>query len=122
MAADIRDRRTVLQHFRGPLVMPVRRFLRRAFALFRSEQMDRDLRDEITSHLAESMEDFLRQGLSHEEAHRAARIALGGVDLTAETHRDARTLPFAEPLLRDLRYACRALRHAPGFTVAVVTV
>ena len=51
----------------------LRVFLSRLRALVRSRQMDRDLEDEIASHLAEAAEDYVRQGLSPEEARRAAQ-------------------------------------------------
>ena len=51
----------------------LRIFLFRLWALFRSRQMDREIDDEITSHLAEATEEYVQQGLSPEEARRAAR-------------------------------------------------
>jgi hypothetical protein len=56
----------------------LRVFLSRLWALVRSRQMDRELEDEITSHLAEATEEYVRQGLSPEEARRAARRSFGG--------------------------------------------
>ena len=57
----------------------LRIFLFRLRALFRSRQMDREIDDEITSHLAEATEEYVQKGLSPEEARRAARRSFGGV-------------------------------------------
>ena len=43
--------------------------LLRLWALVRSRQMDREIDDEIISHLAEATDEYVRQGLSPEEAH-----------------------------------------------------
>jgi hypothetical protein len=37
-----------------------------------------------------------------------------------EARRDQRSLTWLEDLTRDLRFACRTLRKAPGFTAAAV--
>jgi hypothetical protein len=42
----------------------LRIFLFRLWALVRSRQMDREIDDEITGHLAEATEEYVRQGLS----------------------------------------------------------
>jgi hypothetical protein len=57
----------------------VRIFLSRLSALVRSRQRDREIDDEIASHLAEATEEHVRQGLSLEEARRAAQRSFGGV-------------------------------------------
>jgi putative ABC transport system permease protein len=95
-------------------------FLSRLWALVRSRQMDRDLEDEIASHLAEAEEEYIQQGLSPEDAHRAALRSFGGVTQTQEIHREVRSFMFLDDLGRDLSYALRALRRNPGFTVVVV--
>jgi hypothetical protein len=41
-----------------------RTFLSRLWALVRSRQMDRDIDDEIASHLAEAADEYIEQGLS----------------------------------------------------------
>ena len=91
-------------------------FLSRLRALVRSRQMDREIDDEIASHLAEATEEYVRQGLSPEEARLAARRSFGGVPQTKEVYRQVRSFMWLEELPRDLRYAFRTLRKSPAFT------
>ena len=94
----------------------LRIFLSRLRALVRSRQMDREIDDEIASHLAEATEEYVRQGLSPEEARLAARRSFGGVAQTTEVYRQVRSFMWLEELPRDLRYALRTLRKSPAFT------
>ncbi len=96
----------------------LRTFLFRLWALVRSRQMDREIEDEITSHLAEATEEYVRQGLSLDEARRAARRSFGGVAQTQEVYRQVRSFMWLEELPRDLRYALRTLRKSPAFTTS----
>ena len=94
----------------------LRIFLFRLRALVRSRQMDREIDDEIASHLAEATEEYVRQGLSLEEARRAAQRSFGGVPQTKEVYRQVRSFMWLEELSPDLRYALRTLRKSPAFT------
>jgi predicted permease len=94
----------------------LRIFLSRLQALVRARQMDREIDDEITSHLAEATEEYVQQGLSPEEARLAARRSFGGVPQTREVYRQVRSFIWLEELSRDLRYAVRTLRKSPTFT------
>ena len=79
--------------------------------------MTPDRRD-VLYHLAEATEEYIRQGLSSEDARRAARRSFGGVTQTKELHRDVRSFAWLEELPRDLRYGLRTLRQSPAFTAA----
>ena len=68
----------------------LRSVLFRLRALFRARQIDREIDDEIASHLAEATEEYVQQGLSPDEARRAARRSFGGVTQTKEVYRDVR--------------------------------
>jgi putative ABC transport system permease protein len=104
-------------------VTHLRTILLRLWALVRSRQMDRDIDDEIASHLAEATDEYIRHGLSPEDARRAARRSFGGVTQTKEVYRQVRSFMWLDDLARDLRHAVRTLRRSPGFTVvAVVTL
>ena len=92
--------------------------LLRLWALVRSRQMDREIDDEIASHLAEATEEYVRQGLSPEEARRAAQRSFGGVPQTKEVYRQVRSFTWLEELPRDVRYALRTLRKSPAYTTA----
>jgi predicted permease len=85
--------------------------------------MERDIDDEIASHLAEATDEYIRQGLSPEDAHRAARRSFGGVTQTKEVYRQVRSFMWLDDLARDLRHAVRALRRSFGFAmVSVLTL
>ena len=89
-------------------------------AVFSKPALDGDFNEELAQHLEAATEDNIRSGMAPEEAARRARIALGGVEQARELHRDARGLPWLEDLARDVRFALRALRKNPVFTVVVV--
>src|SRR5512145_1147155 len=98
----------------------LRIFLFRLWALVRSRQMDREIEDEITGHLAEATEEYVQQGLSPEEARRAALRRFGGVPQTKEVYRQVRSFMWLEELARDVRYGLRALRRSPTFSTTAV--
>jgi predicted permease len=98
----------------------LRTLLSRLRALVHSRRMDRDLDDEIASHLAEATDEYLRQGLSLEDARDAAQRGFGGVTQTKEVYREVRSFIWVDDLTRDLRHAFRTLRRAPAFTAAAL--
>jgi putative ABC transport system permease protein len=93
----------------------LRVLLVRLRALFRARQLDRELDDEIASHLAEATEEYVRQGLSLEDARSAAERRFGGVSQVKEVYRQARSFMWLEEVPRDVRYALRTLRKNPAF-------
>src|SRR5437867_13350229 len=94
----------------------IRAFLLRIAGLFQKEQHERELAEEIESHLQLHIEDNVRAGMSPENARRHALLKFGGIESAKEAYRDRRGLPVLETLARDLHYATRTLRKNPGFT------
>jgi hypothetical protein len=61
--------------------------------------------------------------MTPDDARIAARRAFGGVALAKDLHREARSFIWLDDLRRDVQYAIRTLRKAPGFAaVAVLTL
>ena len=98
-----------------------RAFLRRLTALARARRHERDLDEQIASHLAEATDDYIARGLSGDDARQAALRDFGGVTQTKQVHREVRSFIWPDNLRQDLQYTFRSLFNARAFTLVVVS-
>jgi macrolide transport system ATP-binding/permease protein len=98
----------------------VRAALARLRATVFRARLDDELDEEIRGHIEMQAEEFVRQGMTPEDARLAARRAFGGVEQIKERYRDRRGIPAVESLARDLRYSVRLLGRTPGFAVIAI--
>jgi putative ABC transport system permease protein len=100
-----------------PLFVKARSFLRN---LFLSRRVEVDLDQEVHSHLEMLIAENIRAGMPSEEARRAARIELGGIEQVKEQVREERLGNWLHSVLSDCRYGLRQLRKNPGATAVMV--
>jgi len=97
-----------------------RELVSRILGLLGGDKFDRDLDEEMHSHIEMLTDENLSRGMSLDEARRAARRSFGGVIQTKEAYRDQRGLPIVETIIQDGRYGLRMLRKNPAFTTVTV--
>jgi putative ABC transport system permease protein len=92
-------------------------------SLFRKDQVDRELNEELGAYLEMEAAEKMREGMSRKDAVRAVRLERGGLELAKEVVRSGNWESFVETCWRDLRYGLRVLRKSPAFTlIALLTL
>jgi macrolide transport system ATP-binding/permease protein len=92
-------------------------FFRKLDWLFQRRRKEDELREELDFHVSEEAEQGVGAGLPEEAARSAARRELGNVGLIQEDTRSTWGWALLDQLAQDLRYAGRAMKSNPLFTL-----
>ena len=98
--------------------MWLRERLARLLPWGRRDRVDREVSRELALHLELETRRNIEQGMSPEDAMRAARAALGNVPLIREDVRAVWCRRRLDALVRSLAHMLRSLRRTPGFSLA----
>lgn len=85
-------------------------------SLVGQRKLDEELDEELAFFLEKRMAELVRAGFTPADARRAALLELGPFELCKEECRDARHVRYLQETWRDICFAARLLRKAPGFT------
>jgi predicted permease len=109
------------------VIRDVWEMLSRALAVVRRGRLDREFDEELATHLELLTAQHERRGVPRHEARRQAILQMGGLNATADFHRDWRGLPRLERALeavqavgKDFRHAARSLARARAFALVCV--
>ena len=92
----------------------------RIFNLFSRSKVEREIHDELRSHIEMRIDDNIASGMSPQEARRDALLRFGNPAAMQEkvVHMDAAV--GLDSLFRDVRYALRGFRKNPAFTITAI--
>jgi putative ABC transport system permease protein len=97
--------------------------LARCRALVRRDVVAGEIRDEMQFHLQMRAEEYQRQGLTRDDARRAAAKRFGNLALMQDRGYDVRGGGIMETVLQDARYGVRLLlKHRAFSMVAILTL
>ena len=92
----------------------LRAWMARVAALFHVARRDRDLADELESHIQMHIDDNVHSGMAQDEARRVALVALGGVETVKEQYRGRAGLPWLDSRMGHERSAPVRREAAPA--------
>jgi predicted permease len=99
-----------------------RRIIGGVRALLRRKREEQELDAELREFLETAVDEKIRQGLSPEEARRAARAEMGSMDAVKDRVRDVGWESVIESVWQDVRYGVRTLRRSPGFAATAIGI
>src|SRR5215472_544116 len=85
--------------------------------LFRREQVDRELDEELRAYQDMAAEEKMKDGMTRKEARRAVRLERGGLEVSKEIVRSGGWESLVETCWQDLRFGVRMLCKNLGFTM-----
>lgn len=89
-------------------------------ALFRKGKSNVELDEELRDYLDSAVAQKMKNGMSREDALRAARLEMDSLEAVKEEVHSAGWENTVETFWQDTRFALRTLRKNPGFTSVVV--
>jgi predicted permease len=100
----------------------IRAALLRLAGILRLTRSDRDIDEELRSHLTMLADEYRRAGFSDAEAQRAAAAKFGSLTSVAEAYRDRRSIPVLEQVAADYRYAARSVGQTRILSTSMILV
>lgn len=94
--------------------------MKRFLNFIRLRRVDREVAEEIESHLQQRVDELVESGIDPRIAQQQARRELGNTIHIQEDARGVWRSVWLDALIQDVHYALRVLRRNPGFTAVVL--